>query len=285
LLQAVARLVAIKRLGVLLFVLLAALCTANTASAHERTQTKTRVRNFELAEHHSHGLSAPAKQRKASGKSRYWCPNSRPIHSYRWRDPSGRFLDGGAAEAGEAALAALEEAGPVGEVAAGWAVLPVAIVGYAGYNIYNQLDDFYHPIISHAENNQGKPNPGEPCKTEAGGAGAKGPPGSPPTAAPAAGPPRYNGKKPSYGVNPAHDARSPLYNPNKTPLPADAESVFRRAVPDDPVSPRNWFGENSDGEIYRFSNTGDGSVHFSGREGWGPGLRNITDYALDRLGR
>jgi hypothetical protein len=90
LLQALARLVAIKRLGVLLFVLLAALCATNTASAHERPETKTRVRDFELAQHHSHGLSLAAKQRKASGKSRHWCPNSHPIHSYRWRDPSGR---------------------------------------------------------------------------------------------------------------------------------------------------------------------------------------------------
>ncbi|MES1173208.1 MAG: hypothetical protein ABUL62_02680, partial [Myxococcales bacterium] len=84
------RLVSLKRLGVLLFVLLATLCAANTASAHERTQTKTRVRDFELAEHHSYELSAPTKQRNASGKSRYWCPNSHQIHSYRWRDPSAR---------------------------------------------------------------------------------------------------------------------------------------------------------------------------------------------------
>jgi hypothetical protein len=45
---------------------------------------------LELAEHHSHGLLTPAKQRNASGKPRYWCPNSHQIHSFRWRDPSGR---------------------------------------------------------------------------------------------------------------------------------------------------------------------------------------------------
>ena len=93
LLQAVTRLVALKRLGVLLFVLLATLCATNTASAHERLQTKTRVRNFELAEHHSHGLSTTVKQRKPSWKSRYWCPNSHQIYSYKWRDPSGRDAD------------------------------------------------------------------------------------------------------------------------------------------------------------------------------------------------
>jgi hypothetical protein len=66
------------------------LSATNTASARERAQTKTRIRDFELAEHHSHGLSALAKQRNTSGKSRYWCPNSHQIHSFRWRDPSGR---------------------------------------------------------------------------------------------------------------------------------------------------------------------------------------------------
>ena len=161
----------------------------------------------------------------------------------------------------------------------------MAAIGWASYEIVKAIDDFDHPLVNHAWQNLGKPDPGEACQTETGGAGAKIPPGKPPIASSAAGPPRYNGKKPSYGMNPAHDPRSPLFNSNKTPLPSDAEEVFKNAVPDDPVSPRNWFGQNADGEIYRFSNTGDGTVHFSGREGWGPGLRNITDYALDRLGR
>jgi hypothetical protein len=50
---------------------------------------------------------------------------------------------------------------------------------------------------------------------------------------------RYEGLKPRYHVNPAHNPRSPLFNPRKTPVPDDAEEVFRRAVPSDPVQPRH----------------------------------------------
>ncbi|MDH5676354.1 MAG: hypothetical protein OEZ06_29820 [Myxococcales bacterium] len=96
--------------------------------------------------------------------------------------------------------------------------------------------------------------------------------------------PRYHGPKPKHHVNPAHDPKSPHFNPRKTPQPADAADVYRNAVPDDPVSPRNWFGTNADGTIYRFSGSGD-QRHFSGMEGVGDGIRNITDYALQRLGR
>jgi hypothetical protein len=41
---------------------------------------------------------------------------------------------------------------------------------------------------------------------------------------------------------------------------------------------------NSEGKIYRFSNANDGTAHFSGIESHGDGVRNITDYALQRLG-
>jgi hypothetical protein len=34
-----------------------------------------------------------------------------------------------------------------------------------------------------------------------------------------------------------------------------------------------------------FSGANDGTAHFSGMEGVGDGIRNITDYALQRLGR
>ena len=64
-----------------------------------------------------------------------------------------------------------------------------------------------------------------------------------------------------------------------------SSGAFRHAVPDRPVAPRNWYGLNSDGQIYRFSGTNDGTAHFSGIEGVGDGIRNITDYALKRLGR
>ncbi|NUQ79773.1 MAG: hypothetical protein HUU21_40235, partial [Polyangiaceae bacterium] len=96
---------------------------------------------------------------------------------------------------------------------------------------------------------------------------------------------RFNGKKPEYQINPAHDPRSPLFNPRKTPLPDDAEAVFRNAVPDHPVNPKNWYGVNTKGKLYRFANSNDGKAHVNGIEGVGDGIRNITDYALRRLGR
>jgi len=108
-------------------------------------------------------------------------------------------------------------------------------------------------------------------------------PGPKPPAGKNASPPRFDGPKPKYVVNPAHDPRSPL--PKKTPIPPDAADVFANAVPDDPVKPRNWFGMNRSGQIYRFSGSREGTVHFSGTEGIGDGLRNITDYALRRLGK
>jgi len=70
---------------------------------------------------------------------------------------------------------------------------------------------------------------------------------------------------------------------NKTLLPDDAADVYRRAVPDDPVNARHWFGKNADGQIYRFSNSNDGTVHFSGIDGVGDGIRNLTPYAKGRL--
>lgn len=81
--------------------------------------------------------------------------------------------------------------------------------------------------------------------------------------------------------NPAH--ASGTLRRGKTPLPADAEDVYRHAVPDDPVNPRNWYGRNADGQIYRFSGSNDGTAHFSGIDGVGDGIRNITKYARQRL--
>jgi hypothetical protein len=66
-LQAFLRLVALKRLGVLLFVLAATLCATSTASAIEPSQTKTRVWGFGLAEHNSDGLSTAATSGKHQG--------------------------------------------------------------------------------------------------------------------------------------------------------------------------------------------------------------------------
>ena len=94
---------------------------------------------------------------------------------------------------------------------------------------------------------------------------------------------RFDGPKPQYHVNPAH-VRGPNFNPKKTPLPSDAQDVFRNAVPDSPTNPRNWYGKNADGSIYRFSSANDGTAHFSGRSDVGDGLRNMTKYAQQRLG-
>ena len=96
-------------------------------------------------------------------------------------------------------------------------------------------------------------------------------------------PPRYQGPKPSYHVNPAHVPGQRGFNPAKTPLPKDAEDVFARAVPNDPTNPSAWFGKNSDGQIYRYSLGNDGTAHFSGIDGVGDGVRNLTKYAIDRL--
>jgi RHS repeat-associated protein len=93
---------------------------------------------------------------------------------------------------------------------------------------------------------------------------------------------RYDGPKPKYAENPAHIPGKGL-RPGKTPLPTDAEQVFKNAVPNDPVNPTAWFGKNSNGQIYRFSSSNDGTAHFSGIDGVGDGTRNLTNYALDRL--
>jgi len=67
LIQVFLRLVALKRLGVLLFVLAATLCAANTASALESAQAKTRIRGLDFAEHNSDGLLSAATNGKPQG--------------------------------------------------------------------------------------------------------------------------------------------------------------------------------------------------------------------------
>jgi hypothetical protein len=97
--------------------------------------------------------------------------------------------------------------------------------------------------------------------------------------------PWYKGRKPRYVVNPAHVPNSPLFNPRKTPLPADAATVFGRAVPDDPLNPDNWYGINDQGQIYRYSEDWNGEAHFSGIDDVGDGLPHISKYARERLQR
>lgn len=94
--------------------------------------------------------------------------------------------------------------------------------------------------------------------------------------------PRYQRPKPSYKVNDAHIAGWQGNSLQKTPLPPDAESVFAKTVPVDPVRPTTWFGKNSDGQIYRYSSGNDGTAHYSGTQAVGAGIRNLTKYAQDR---
>ena len=94
---------------------------------------------------------------------------------------------------------------------------------------------------------------------------------------------RFHGPKPGYSVNPAHVSGRGL-RPGKTPLPKDAEETFRNAIPNDATNPTAWFARSSEGQIYRYSVGGDGTAHFSGIHGVGDGTRNMTRYALERLG-
>ena len=95
--------------------------------------------------------------------------------------------------------------------------------------------------------------------------------------------PRYDGQKPTYHINPAHVPGQRGFNSKKTPIPNDAEKVFKSAVPNDPKNPTAWFGKNTKGQVYRFSSSNDGTAHFSGIDGVGSGVRNLTPYAKDRL--
>jgi hypothetical protein len=54
-------------------------------------------------------------------------------------------------------------------------------------------------------------------------------------------------------------------------------------VPDAPEGAKNWYGKNSDGTIYRFSGSNDGTAHFSGSSASEDGIRNMSDYAKARL--
>jgi hypothetical protein len=67
--------------------------------------------------------------------------------------------------------------------------------------------------------------------------------------------------KPPYEVNPAHDPSGPLFNPAKTPLPADAEAVYNQSVRG---GMGTWYGQSGSGEYYQYYSNNAGSVHFSG---------------------
>jgi RHS repeat-associated protein len=71
--------------------------------------------------------------------------------------------------------------------------------------------------------------------------------------------------KPPYRANPAHDPRSPSFNPSKTPEPPDAASVYQGAIEGD----GHYYGLGGNNEIYRFSSDNAGGAHFSGMTGEG----------------
>ncbi len=100
-------------------------------------------------------------------------------------------------------------------------------------------------------------------------------------------PPRWSPNKsgvgkPIYKSNPAHDPKSSKYNPKKTPEPENCPTVYKKSVPDDPYNPRHWWGQNDDGKFYRFSNTNDGTAHYSGT--FDRRAPEVPPYVRSRLG-
>jgi hypothetical protein len=74
--------------------------------------------------------------------------------------------------------------------------------------------------------------------------------------------------KPKYQANPAHNALAPL--PNKTAEPKDAEQLYNKSAIH---GGGMWYAMSAGGEIYRYSPTNDGTVHFSGMTGGKNGIR------------
>jgi RHS repeat-associated protein len=99
--------------------------------------------------------------------------------------------------------------------------------------------------------------------------GSSGTSSSPREPAPSQSPPTQSPGRPAYRPNPAHNPRSPSFNPRKTPEPPDAVTVYDSSV----AGPDGvYYGRGSNGEIYRFSSDNAGGAHFSGMTGTG-GLR------------
>jgi filamentous hemagglutinin len=67
--------------------------------------------------------------------------------------------------------------------------------------------------------------------------------------------------KPPYQSNPAHDTTSSLYNPSKTPEPADALSAYEDGAIRGGMG--TWYAKG-EGGYYRYFSDNAGTVHFSG---------------------
>jgi len=115
---------------------------------------------------------------------------------FRWRDPSGRL-------AGEEWYYVAQELGPyAAPLAADIAALALFAdsVNDLGAEIFAQQDANLNAIArAAARDNEGKPNPGEPCKAENSGGGAKGPPAAKGDVAAAPDPKRVPGINSQFG--------------------------------------------------------------------------------------
>jgi hypothetical protein len=93
---------------------------------------------------------------------------------------------------------------------------------------------------------------------------------------------RYNGPKSGYTNPGTHDPNSPNFVAGKTPLPADAEAVYGKAIPDplktSPVD-QTWYGRSADGKYYRYQGT-NGEVHFNAIVDW----NDLPGYIRQRFG-
>lgn len=72
--------------------------------------------------------------------------------------------------------------------------------------------------------------------------------------------------KPKYEINPEH---LPPVKAGKTPLPPDAEELFKKAIPDPDSGGKTWWARDAEGNYHRFQGgppRGDGSViaHWNG---------------------
>ncbi len=83
--------------------------------------------------------------------------------------------------------------------------------------------------------------------------------------------PDYHGPKSTYTNPGTHVPGHPQYVAGKTPLPADAEATYRRAIPDTHATNRTdqtWYGRSAEtGEFYRYQGT-NGEVHFNAKFEW-----------------
>ena len=67
--------------------------------------------------------------------------------------------------------------------------------------------------------------------------------------------------KPPYDPNLAHNKHISVFDSRKTPEPADAATVYDRAVR---ANMKTWYGLGKDGQIYRYFSDNVGHAHFSG---------------------